>query len=132
MFYRSFATFQFQPYLDKVNVSKYLNALHVSKLRMSSHRLEVKAGRWVKPNRIPLIERKGCFFCDVLEDEYHFVLECPAYKELRKTYISKYFWKRPNMFKFIELINSSNTRCIRSLCTFIFQARTKLLYDNLI
>ena len=62
-------------------MSKYLNALHVSKLRMSSHRLEVKAGRWVKPNRIPLIERKGVFFCDVLEDEYHFVLECPAYKK---------------------------------------------------
>ena len=41
VFYRSFATFQFQPYLDKVNVSKYLNAL--SKLRMSSHRLEVEA-----------------------------------------------------------------------------------------
>ena len=132
VFYRTFATFQFQPYLDKVNVSKYLNAL--SKLRMSSHRLEVEAGRWVKPNRIPLNERK-CFFCDVLEDEFHFVLECQAYKELRKTYISKYFWKRPNMFKFIELINSTNTRCIRRLCTFIFQAfkvRTELLYHNLI
>ena len=59
VFYMSFATFQFQPYLGKVNVSKYLNAL--STLRMSSHRLEVEAGRWVKPNRIPLNERK-CFF----------------------------------------------------------------------
>ena len=132
VFYRSFATFQFQPYLDKVNVSKYINVL--SKLRMSSHRSEVEAGRWVKPNRIPLNERK-CIFCDVLEDEFHFVLECSSYNELRKTYISKYFWKRPNMFKFIELINSSNTRCIRRLCTFIFQAfkvRTELLYNNLI
>ena len=113
-------------------LSKYLNAL--IKLRMSSHRLEVEAGRWVKLNRIPLNERK-CFFCDVLEDEFHFVLECQAYKKLRKTYISKYFWKRPNMFKFIELINSTNTRCIRRLNTFIFQAfkvRTELLYHNLI
>ena len=67
VFYRSFTTFQFQPYLDKLNVSKYLTAF--SKLRMSSHRLEVESGRWVKPNRIPLDERK-CFFCDVLEDEF--------------------------------------------------------------
>ena len=130
IFYRSFATFQFQPYLDKVNISKYLYAF--SKLRMSSHRLEVESGRWVRPNRTPLDERK-CFFCNVLEDEYHFVLECSVYLELRKKYISKYFWKRPNMFKFIDLINSSNTSCIRKLCTFIFQAfklRSGLLYSN--
>ena len=44
-FYRSFATFQFQPYRDKINVSKYLQAY--SKLCMSSHRLEVESGRWV-------------------------------------------------------------------------------------
>ena len=44
--YRTIATFQFQPYFDKVNVSKYLQA-H-SKLCMSSHRLEVEAGRWVR------------------------------------------------------------------------------------
>ena len=36
IFYRSFTTFHFQPYLDKVNVSKYLQAY--SKLRMSLHR----------------------------------------------------------------------------------------------
>ena len=59
VFYRSFTTFQFQPYLDKINVSKYLNAFR--KLRMSSHRLEVEAGTWVKPNRIPFNEKK-CFF----------------------------------------------------------------------
>ena len=59
MFYRSFATFQFQPYLDKVNVSKYLQAYR--KLRMSLHRLEDESGRWVRQNRVPIHERK-CFF----------------------------------------------------------------------
>ena len=32
---------------------------------------------------------------------------------IEKKYISKYFWNRPNMFKFVELINSSNNSCIR-------------------
>ena len=130
IFYRSFATFQFQPYLDRINVSKYLQAY--SKLRMSSHRLEVESGRWVRPNRVPIHERK-CSFCNILEDEYHFVLQCSAYSELRKKYISKYFWNRPNMFKFVELINSSNNSCIRKLCIFIYHAfklRTELLYSN--
>ena len=61
---------------------------------------------------------ESVFFCNILEDEYHFVLQCSAYSELRKKYISKYFLKRPNMFKFVELINSSYTSCIRKLCTF--------------
>ena len=59
--------------------------------------------------------------------------KCAAYSELREKYISKYFWKRPNMFKFVELINSSNINYIRKLCIFIYHAfklRTELLYNN--
>ena len=70
-------------------------------------------------------------FCQILKDEYHFVLECPDYKDLRKQYISQYYWRRPSMFKFIDLINSSNINCICKLCVFIFYAfklRSDLLY----
>ena len=127
-FYKSFAVFQLQPYLDKVNINKFSQTF--SRLRMSSHRLEVESGRWVKPNAVPFDERK-CVVCQKLEDEYHFVLECSLYSELRKKFISKYFWKNPSMFKFIELLNSTNMGCIRRLCCFIFHAfnlRTELLY----
>ena len=68
---------------------------------MSSHRLEVESGRWVKPVPVPFNER-NCTVCHVLEGEYHFVLECSLYQDLRKKYISKYFWSRPNMFNFLE------------------------------
>ena len=71
-FYKVFAIFQLQPHLDKLSVSKFIQAL--SRLRMSSHRLEVETGRWVKPVPVPLNERQ-CTVCHVLEDEYHFVLE---------------------------------------------------------
>ena len=53
---------------------------------MSSHRLAIDSGRWVKPIRLPLEERK-CTDCNVLEDEYHFIFECNRYTELRKKYI---------------------------------------------
>lgn len=127
-FYKSFAVFQLQPYLDKVSVSKFRHAL--SRLRVSSHRLEVESGRWVKPIPTPFNERK-CAHCSVLEDEFHFVLMCPLYLDLRKKYISKYYWSRPSMFKFLELLNSSNTDRIRKLCCFVFHAfnqRTNVLY----
>ena len=128
-FYKTFARFQMQPYLEKVNICKFSQAF--SKLRVSSHRLEIEAGRWTKPRAIPRDDRK-CHICEILEDEFHFVIECPMYLELRKRYISKYYWKKPSMFKFIELINSSNTSCIRKLCTYIFHAfklRSELLYN---
>ena len=64
---------QFQPYLDNINVLKYSQAF--SKLRISSHRLEIEAGGWARPNRIP-IDQRLCSTCENLEDEYHFVLEC--------------------------------------------------------
>ncbi|MCG8048238.1 MAG: reverse transcriptase family protein [Candidatus Thiodiazotropha endolucinida] len=130
LFYRSIATFQFQPYLEKINISKFSTAL--SRLRVSSHRLSVESGRWVRPNSIPLSERK-CILCNTLEDEYHFVLECPAYDDLRKVYIPKYYRNNPSMFKFIDLINSTSEGRIRKLSVYIFYAfklRAEMLYGD--
>ena len=42
-FYKTFATFDFQTYLDTINVKKLRVAL--TKLRLSSHRLEIEVGR---------------------------------------------------------------------------------------
>ena len=85
---------------------------------MASHRLEIETGRWHKPNRTPVEERK-CFYCNSLEDEFHFVLECSLYQELRQEYIKRYFWIRPNIPKFIELLQSENKKIIKN-CLFTF------------
>ena len=73
VFYRSVASFHFQPYLEHNNVYKFSQAL--SKLRVSSHRLEIEAGRWVTPHSIPVKDRK-CVVCQVLEDEWTWRLMC--------------------------------------------------------
>ena len=104
----------------------------MTKLRVSSHRLQIEAGRWVKPNRIPVNERV-CVFCNVLEDEFHFVLECKQYASLRTTYISKYYWNRPSMVKFIDLINTTNKTVCLKLSVFIHKAfnnRSAVLFSN--
>ena len=66
-FYSLFSIFDHQLYLQQVNIKKFRVAL--SKLRVSSHRLEIEVGRWSRPNRIHIDERK-CRVCDKLEDEY--------------------------------------------------------------
>jgi len=53
----------------------------------------------------PVDERK-CIICHTVKDEFHFVCECKMYVIIRKSLLPKYYWKIPNMFKFIELIKS--------------------------
>lgn len=129
-FYKTFATFQFQPYLEAFNIYKFSQA--ISKLRVSSHRLAIESGRWARPNSIPINERK-CSICLVLEDEFHFILECQLYVDLRKSYIDPYYWKRASMFKFLELITTTNQNKIRKLGVFIYKAlelRNDIVYRN--
>lgn len=56
------------------------------------------------------INERKCIYCNSndVEDEYHFVLVCDFYTELRKLYIKKYYYARPNMAKFITLLNSGS------------------------
>ena len=41
-----------------------------------------------KPNKIPRNERK-CKLCNSLEDEFHFIIECPLYHDYR---VNKYMF----------------------------------------
>ena len=94
--------------------------------------MQIEAGGWVKPVRIPINDRK-CLVCDKLEGEYHFVVECSLYDNIRKQYIPKKYWIRPNMVKFIELINSESNIVIRTLGMFIYHAfilRNNTLYGT--
>ena len=127
-FYRSIASCQFQPYLEHLTVNKFSQAL--SKIRVSPHRLEIEAGRWVRPHSTPINDRK-CLFCQVFEDEYHFIIECQMYTELRRRYIPIYYYRRPSMLKNLELINTNNVRYLKNLGSFIYHAlktRTEQLY----
>jgi len=51
-----------------------------------------------------------------------FLLECPLYHELRKTYIKPYYWKRLNMPTFIELVKTENKIEIGNLSMFIMKS----------
>ena len=100
---------------------------YISKIRLSSHNLHVESGR---TNNTPRSERK-CLFCNVeIEDEFHFILKCPVYVDLRKKHIKKYYWERPSVFKLTQLISSNNVKELCALGKYIrdaFQLRSTLL-----
>ena len=68
-----------EKYLNVIQENKYRIAL--SQFRISAH-LQIERGRY---ENVPRTERK-CKVCN----EYHFLLVCPAYKDLRRKYFSCY------------------------------------------
>ena len=50
------------------------------------------------------------------------MLECPIYLDIRKMYIYSYYFKRPNMYKMVELFNTTNKKQLRNLSVYIYKA----------
>lgn len=100
------------------------------RLKLSSHRLAIETGRWHKPRPVTRNERK-CILCNTLEDEFHFLLECELYKDLRIRYIKPFFRNRPNIPKMNELLSCEDPSVNRNLAAYTFKAmerRNTILY----
>ena len=78
--------------LEKININKYKYCFP------KFINLAVVVGRWHKLRLIPFNERL-CIAYDTqqLEDEYHFILDCKMYHDLRQKYIPKFYWKKLSM-----------------------------------
>ena len=65
-----------------------------------------------------------CTFCDTseIEDEYHFVLVCPLYRDLREQYLPHEFQKDPNFLKFTRLMKTKQSDLLLKLCKFVYDA----------
>ena len=93
--YRKFkSVIKFEPYLDTIENANLRRSL--SKFRLSSHDLEIERGRYGKKSTPP--ERRICEICNspnLIEDEYHFLMICPTFFNLRND--------------FFTFVNSSNS-----------------------
>ena len=110
--------FRQEEYLDFISEKKYRIAL--SKFRVSAHNLAIEKGRH---ENIPRNERK-CRNCNlnVIENEYHFLLVCPRYSELRRKYFSSSYCHWPNLTKFDNLMTSTSKKVILNIGKFIYHA----------
>jgi hypothetical protein len=73
-----------QKYLSVLtSVKKRIN---IAKIRTNSHELHSETGHWAIP-KTPWQERI-CHLCDTkrVEDEKHFLLECPVYTQIRSQF----------------------------------------------
>ncbi|XP_048252544.1 uncharacterized protein LOC125380687 [Haliotis rufescens] len=107
-----------EDYLSKVNVKKFRTAL--SRFRCSSHNLLIETGRYVNIPR----EERICNLCSLnsVEDEFHFLLVCPVYLHLREKYLQAYYYRYPNIIKFVTLLSNTKRSILQNVSMYIYYA----------
>lgn len=118
--------FGLEDYLSIVNINKYRIAL--TKFRISSHNLEIEIGRHLN---IPREDRK-CKQCNmnVLENEFHFLLVCPKYYNIRRQFLKPYFCSWPTLHKLEILLSSKNRKTLYNLSKFLYFAFKERTSNN--
>lgn len=113
--------FGFEKYLSCISDDSHRIA--VSRFRCSAHKLMIEEGRYRN------IERKLriCQFCNlnVIENEYHFLLVCPAYRDLRATILPNYYCRWPTKNKFINFLKDNQSGNLKKLGKFLYKANEK-------
>ena len=106
---------EFEPYLKIEEIREHLK--YFAKIRCISHKLEIEKGRH---NHVPRSERL-CMNCNlgVIEDEYHVILICPKYSDLRIRFILPKYYTQPSLKRFCQLMNNKNADVIGKLAAFV-------------
>ena len=56
----------------------------ISQFRIGNHHLNIETGRHKRPKIPP--EQRMCHFCNSVEDESHFLIDCQMYNDSRRDY----------------------------------------------
>ena len=111
-------TFNLEPYLDNITNKRFRIAL--SRFRLSSHKLEIQRGRYHTIDS----ENRICEICNLkaIENEYHFVLVCPLYRDIRTQYLTSFYCSWPTLNKFKTLLSKQNKKVTTNLSKYIYHA----------
>ena len=113
--------FELEKYLNCVPNLKHLTVL--SRFRCSAHKLNIEEGRYRNIDR----QDRLCTKCNMstVENEYHFALVCPFYRDLRLQCLPKYYCVWPTYQKFKALISSKQSGLLSKLAKYIYLANEK-------
>ena len=110
--------FVYERYLDVLNIRKF-RFIYAS-FRSSSHDLEIERGRYNNIER----SLRLCRLCEdnCIEDEYHVLLCCDIYSDLRVLYLPYKYFTNPTQHKFAILMATQNEKLIKSVATYLHYA----------
>ena len=121
LYYNCKSQLEPEKYLFCIEHNRYIHAL--ARVRVSNHALLIEKGRHLHIDR----DSRWCPYClkhgrHIVETEYHFVLICDQYVELRKKHIAKYYWNNPSYHKFVLLLQSDKITTLNELAEYIYSA----------
>ncbi|XP_043227986.1 uncharacterized protein LOC122384520 [Amphibalanus amphitrite] len=102
-----------EPYLTLLDTK---DRVTITRFRCGNHNLPITGSRR-QHNAI----LNKCSLCkhNAPGDEFHYILECPAFKIQRTSLLPSYYWKRPDANKFKHLFSSDNKKLLYQLSRFI-------------
>ena len=108
--------FCYEDYIDNITIDSLRHCF--SRLRLCSHSLEIEFGRFNGIDR----ENRLCKLCNqnTIESEYHFLLCCTHYYDIRNKYLGHISW--PNINKFNSLMSTKNRSLLIKVSKFIKEA----------
>lgn len=127
--YRIYKTnFRKEDYLNNLYYFPYRSKL--ANLRLSSHKLHIETGRYVNSKERLNPEDRICNNCNLklCEDEFHFIVICPNYSDIRKNMIDNIVSKHPSISQldndrlYIWLMSNLNSYVITALAKFVTEA----------
>ena len=82
---------RYKTFKTSINYEQYLHVANpekckaIAQFQLSSHQLNIETGLFNTNNAYISPEQRTCKCCSVskMEDEYHFLMECPRYEPLR-------------------------------------------------
>ena len=106
----------FEFYLEYLQNIKFIHTF--AAFRLSSHKLEIEAGRFVNKPR----EERFCQICNngCIENEYNFLLYCPKYSALRFKHFKT--TTNPSIYRLKNIMSTKNKRTLINLCDYISSA----------
>ena len=119
--YKNYVSLETEKYLSISN-HRYRNAL--CKFRVSAHNLEIETGRYLRI--APQEKICKCCTSNNIESEYHFLLVCPLYTDLRRKYLPRFCWSFININKFKCLMGNDTERSYLNTGKFIYYAANRL------
>ena len=119
----AYCLYKTTPEMEKyILIIKYRNhRTALSRLRCTNHRLAIEKLRGQTTRNL-----RYCKYCLTLgnthvEDEYHFVLKCPLYDNLRCVHILPYI-RNVHLNSFISLMTTQNETTIHHLAQYAYEA----------
>ena len=101
----------------------------ITQFRISAHKLRIETGRFNNKLKYVPPEQRLCEYCSMnkIEDEYHYLVECPLYKDNRSKLFSyiieenKYFPVYNGIQKFIWIMTCENILILNQFGEFLIR-----------